>query len=104
MQLLDLIAAEPALGAPVSDRPGRLDIAAQVVRAVTVEGARTLDDVIDRRLVLGTLGGVTADEVRRVAAVVAPVMGWVDDGRAEAEAEIGRRRALEARWHATRST
>ncbi len=102
-RLLDLIAAEPALGAPVSDRPGRHDVAAQVVHAIAVEGARTLADVIDRRLVLGTLGGVTDDEVRRVAVIAASVLGWAHDGRAEAEAEVGRRRALEDRWRPTRA-
>lgn len=85
--VLDLVAAEPSLAARVSDRPGRLDIAAQVVYAVTHESALRIGDVIDRRLVLGTLGGVTAHEVARVADLMAPLLGWDDTRRA---AEIDR--------------
>ena len=55
-RILDLVERDPTLGRRLSDRPGRWDIAAQAVFAVTDEAARTLSDVIDRRLVLGTLG------------------------------------------------
>lgn len=92
--LLDLVAAEPALGRRVSERDGRLDIAAQVVHAVTEESARTVADVIDRRLVLGTLGGVTPGEVHAVAALMAPLLGW-DEARVAREE--GRYAALTAR-------
>ena len=44
------------------------------------ESACTVTDVIDRRLVLGTLGGVTPDEIATVAAIAAPLLGW-DHGR-----------------------
>lgn len=82
--VLDLVAADPALGRRVSARPGRLDIGAQVVHAVTAESARTLADIVCRRLVLGTLGGVTPGELRVVAGLAAPLLGW-DGGRVEAE-------------------
>jgi glycerol-3-phosphate dehydrogenase len=96
-RVLDLVAADPALAAPLSARPGRLDIAAQAVFAVADEQARTLADVTDRRLVLGTLGPLTDDELAAVAGVVAPLLGW-DAGRRAEEIERGRarRRAVEA--------
>ena len=87
------------LAQPVSDRPERLDIAAQAVFAVTDEGARTLSDVLDRRLVIGTLGTVSRLEVERVAVVVAPVLGWsVEQTSAAVESELARRAAIVARW------
>lgn len=82
--VLDLVAADPALGRRLSGRSGRLDIAAQVVHAVVQESARTAADVIDRRLVLGTLGGVTPAEVREVVTIMAPLLAW-DAGRAARE-------------------
>jgi glycerol-3-phosphate dehydrogenase len=83
-RVLDLVAADPRLGRALSTRPGRFDVAAQVVHGVTAEAARTLDDLVDRRLVLGTLGPPTRDELEEVAAVAAPLLGW--DGTAAARA------------------
>ena len=83
-EILDLVAADDALARRISARAGRLDIAAQVVHAVAAESACTVTDVIDRRLVLGTLGGVTPDEVSTVAAIMAPLLGW-DAARRAAE-------------------
>jgi glycerol-3-phosphate dehydrogenase len=69
---------------------------------VTHEGARTLSDVIDRRLVLGTLGAVSRDEVERVAMLIAGPLGWsVESTTAAVEAELGRRAAVAARWRRT---
>jgi glycerol-3-phosphate dehydrogenase len=102
LDILDLVTADPRLGVRLSDRPGRLDIAAQAVFAVTHEGACTLSDVLDRRLVLGTLGSVTRDEVERVAAIVAAPLGWTAEASAAAvESEIARRAALTAGWRRT---
>jgi glycerol-3-phosphate dehydrogenase len=95
-EIFDLVAADPSLAARLSPRPGRLDIAAQAVYAVTNESARTLGDVLDRRLVLGTLGALTGGEIEATASVVAPLLGG--DAGALAGAEIERRRAIEARW------
>ena len=67
--------------------------------AVTHEGACTLADVLDRRLVLGTLGKVSRDEVEHVAAVVAGPFGWsVEATAAAVDAEVARRAAIVARW------
>ncbi len=100
-RILDLVEREPRLGARLSDDPGRHDIAAQAVFAVTEESACTLADVIDRRLALGTLGRVHRVEVERVAVAVAPALGWsLDEAQAAAEAELARRAAVEAHWRA----
>jgi glycerol-3-phosphate dehydrogenase len=95
--VIDLAADDPGLAAPVSTRPGCDDIAAQVVLAVTDEDARTLSDIVDRRLILGTLGRVTLDELERVARVAGPLLGWADPGLAAA-AEFERREERRARW------
>jgi glycerol-3-phosphate dehydrogenase len=84
------------MGVRVSSRPGVLDIGAQVVWAVLAEGAVTLPDVIDRRLVIGTLGGITRGEVDRVARIAAPL--WGQDPTELTAAEWGRRMALRALW------
>jgi glycerol-3-phosphate dehydrogenase len=100
-RVLDLVAREPALAERISQRPGRLDISAQAVVAVTDEGARTLSDVLDRRLVIGTLGPVELDEIERVGAVIGPLLGW-DAGRIadEASTEHQRRIARRSIWRA----
>lgn len=98
-KVLDLVEAQPTLGRRISERPGVLDIAAQAVVAVTDESARTLSDVIDRRLVLGTLGQITRDELERVAVVVGPLLGWsVEQTAAAVDAELARRAAVVAGW------
>lgn len=100
VDVMDLAAADPALAEPLSTHPDRLDVAAQVVHAVTAEAAHTLADVIDRRLVLGTLGRVTLDEIAAVARVAGPWWGWSGE-RTEDEIsrEVDRRRQIEARWN-----
>lgn len=82
--VLELAATDPALARRADDGPGRLDILAQAVYAVTAEGALTLADVLHRRLVIGTLGRVGTDAARRVADAVAPLLGW-DATRIDAE-------------------
>ena len=99
VRVLDLVERDPRLGQRLSNRSERLDIAAQAVFAVTHESACTLADVIDRRLVLGTLGQVARTEVERVAVAVAPVLGWsVEQTAAAVDAELARRAAIVARW------
>lgn len=103
-RLFDLVERDGRLAQRISDRPGRLDIAAQVVFAVTDEAACTIGDVVDRRLVLGTLGRVGRAEVERVAMLMAPLRGWsIEETTAAVEAELGRRAAVELRWRGTTS-
>jgi glycerol-3-phosphate dehydrogenase len=97
--VLELVAADRRLGHRVSERAGRWDIGAQVAHAVVAESARTLADIVDRRLVLGTLGPVTRAELERVAEVAAPLLGWDDAvARAAVDAELERRAAIRRRW------
>jgi glycerol-3-phosphate dehydrogenase len=97
--VVELVERDNSLGRRLSDRPERLDIAAQVVYAVTDELACTLADVLDRRLVLGTLGRVSEAEITAVAATMAPLVGWSDEEtRAAVRRELDRRAAIEAYW------
>ena len=96
-QVLDLVERNPALGERLTTEHDCLDIAAQVVVAVVHEGARTLGDVIDRRLVLGTLGSVSPGTIERIALLAGPCWGWdTERSRAEASAEGERRRYTSA--------
>ena len=98
-RVLDLVERAPQLARRLSDDPQRLDIAAQAVYAVIEESACTLADLLDRRLVLGTLGRVSRLEVARVAEAVAPVFGWsVEHTAAAVDAELSRRAAIETHW------
>lgn len=96
-RLGDMIAAEPALGKRLSDSTD--DVAAQVVFAVIAEGARTLSDIVDRRLVLGTLGRVGVETLESIAAIAAPFLGWSpEECAAQARRESERRSALSHGW------
>jgi len=97
--IIGLIGADRQLGARLTEEHGCLDVLAQAVYAVTHEGARTLSDVLDRRLVVGTLGPVSRATIGRVADTMGPLLGW-DEVRccAEADAEFARRSALEQIW------
>ncbi len=73
------------------------EITAQVVFAVTHEGARTLSDIVDRRLILGTIGRVSADALHTVAGVAGPLLGWdTQRQRDEVAVEADRRATLAA--------
>jgi glycerol-3-phosphate dehydrogenase len=84
-ELLALIAARPELAQPL---PGIDDyLQAEVVYAVSHEGARHLDDVLARRTRASIEAwdrGVSAAPV--VAELLAPVLGW-DDGHRATEVE-----------------
>jgi glycerol-3-phosphate dehydrogenase len=76
-EVLELVAADPALGEPVTGAPDHLR--AEIVYAASHEGARHLDDVLARRtrISIETFDrglGAVAD----VARLVAPVLGWSD--------------------------
>jgi glycerol-3-phosphate dehydrogenase len=98
-RIYDLVERDVALAQRLSMRDGCWDIAAQAVFAVTDESALTLADVLDRRLVLGTLGRVTAAEVEAVARLIGPLLGWSEGSTlAAAETEVARRAAIEHHW------
>ncbi|CCG04936.1 glycerol-3-phosphate dehydrogenase/oxidase [Blastococcus saxobsidens] len=81
--VLDLARDDPALGRPLTGAPGYL--AAEVVHAVTAEGALHIDDVLTRRTRVSIETphrGV--DSAPEVAALMARVLGW-DEERAARE-------------------
>jgi glycerol-3-phosphate dehydrogenase len=83
--LLDLVLARPELGVPLAGTEDYL--AAEVVYAVTHEGARHLDDVLTRRtrISIETFDrGVTAAPV--AAGLMAAELGW-DEARTAAEVD-----------------
>jgi glycerol-3-phosphate dehydrogenase len=98
-QLFELVRSAPSLGARISQRAGCYDIGAQVIFGITVEGACTLSDLLDRRLVIGTLGPVGVDEIEVVAQLAGPLWGWdVSRTATEVAEELARRAARRALW------
>lgn len=75
-RILDLVAQNPHLAQRLDPHGDCLDIAAQVVYAITEEAAVNLADVIDRRIVLGTLGAVSSEAVHNTAEIMADISGW----------------------------
>ncbi|WP_158579924.1 FAD-dependent oxidoreductase [Geodermatophilus marinus] len=79
VEVLDLVRDDPTLGRPLPGAPGVL--AAEVVHAVTAEGALDLRDVLLRR---ARMPRPTAAAARAAAALAAGPLGW-DDGRVARE-------------------
>jgi glycerol-3-phosphate dehydrogenase len=79
IELLALAGTEPPLHRALDD--SRTVLAAEVVFAIREEMARTLADIVHRRLMIG----LTADQGRplyeMVAAVAASELGWTDEER-----------------------
>jgi glycerol-3-phosphate dehydrogenase len=94
-EVLDLIDADPELGKPLDSAPEYLK--AEVVYAASHEGAQHLEDILTRRtrisIEVPDRGEAAAEEV---AQLVAPILGWDDQHRAE-EIEHYRLRVLAER-------
>lgn len=80
-RILDLVATYPELARRLDPQGDGLDIAAQVVYAVAEEAAVDVADVLDRRIVLGTLGHVSPTVVRTTANIMAEAAGWSGEHR-----------------------
>ncbi|MGE3287273.1 MAG: glycerol-3-phosphate dehydrogenase/oxidase [Pseudonocardia sp.] len=94
-EVLALVAEDPTLGAELGGAPDHLR--AEVVYAVTHEGARHVEDVLARRtrISIETFDrGVRA--CREVAQLMAPVLGWSDE-QVEREVEHYRKRVAAER-------
>lgn len=95
-KIVELVSDDPELARPIA---GSGDVEAQVIVAVVDEAARTLADIIDRRLVLGTVSRVPEAAIVRIAHIAAPLLGWNDSRRdQEVRAELDRRAALDSHW------
>ncbi len=75
--VLALSGREQGLAQQIS--PASPDIYAQVVYAVREEGARTLQDVVLRRMHLGMTGTRGGDRIAGVANVAARELGWTNE-------------------------
>ncbi|NUL46894.1 glycerol-3-phosphate dehydrogenase/oxidase [Cellulosimicrobium funkei] len=94
-EVIALAVAEPELAEELPGLPGHL--AAEAVHAVTHEGARSVQDVLARRIrAVFEADDAGAAAAESVARRVAPLLGW-DAGRASAEAERYRRWTLAQR-------
>jgi glycerol-3-phosphate dehydrogenase len=83
--VLAIVEGDRSLLAPVS--PQHPDILAQVVYAVQAEGARTLGDVLLRRLTVGMSATRGREGAEAVAALLARMLSWdADRMRRELEA------------------
>lgn len=88
LDILRLIEDEPALAEPLAPQSGAL--AAEVVFAFRAEMARTLEDVLARRTMVGLGSRVGLDVVEGAARAARRWLGW-DDDRARREVEAYRR-------------
>ena len=77
--VLEIARTEPSLRAPIS--PDSRDIYAQVLFSVRDEGAKTLSDIVLRRMHLGISAGRGGQQAEKIAALVGKELGWSDDER-----------------------
>ncbi|MEV4901889.1 glycerol-3-phosphate dehydrogenase/oxidase [Citricoccus sp. NPDC055426] len=94
-EVIAMAVAEPELAEDLPGLPGHL--AAEAVHAVTHEGARSVQDVLARRIrAVFEADDAGAAAAEAVARLVAPLIGW-DAERASAEAERYRQWTLAQR-------
>jgi glycerol-3-phosphate dehydrogenase len=92
--VLDLVRTDPALGRPLAGAPDHL--AAEVVHAVTAEGALHLDDVLTRRTRISIeTAHRGVDSAGAVAGLMAGVLGWDAERTAREVEHYGARVAAE---------
>jgi len=79
----------PELLTPLSNETHTIGV--QVIYSIRTEMARTLDDVVQRRTGLGTLGHPGHDTLMRIAAICREELGWDDNETARQIAEAEKR-------------
>lgn len=75
--VLELARREPSLRASIS--PDSRDLYAQVLFGLREEGAKTLSDIVLRRMHLGISAGRGNQQAEKIAALVGKELGWSDD-------------------------
>jgi glycerol-3-phosphate dehydrogenase len=76
-RVLELIVEDPALAETIS--PESRDIYAQVAYSIREEGARSLSDIILRRMHIGTTGSRGIHQAHTIAAIAARELQWNED-------------------------
>ncbi|GIX43297.1 MAG: glycerol-3-phosphate dehydrogenase [Leptospiraceae bacterium] len=76
IEILKIIKDNPSLSNPVSELHPEKDVLAQVVFAIQYEGARTLDDVVRRRIGYGTYGIPDKKDLEKIAKLMAKYLKW----------------------------
>jgi glycerol-3-phosphate dehydrogenase len=76
-QVLGLAATDPVLGESISPESG--DIYAQVLYSVMEEGARTLSDIVLRRMHLGISASRGLKQVEKIADIAGRELTWNED-------------------------
>jgi glycerol-3-phosphate dehydrogenase len=77
--VLGLAAGDPVLGEPISSESS--DIYAQVLYSVMEEGARTLSDIVLRRMHLGMTASRGLKQAEKIADKAGRELKWSDDER-----------------------
>jgi glycerol-3-phosphate dehydrogenase len=78
-KVLELAATDPVLGGSIS--PECRDIYAQVLYSVIEEGARTLSDIVLRRMHLGITASRGLNQAEKIADIAGRELRWSDDER-----------------------
>jgi glycerol-3-phosphate dehydrogenase len=94
--ILELMKADSSLKAPISEESP--DTYAQLLFSVREEGARTLSDIILRRMHLGMTASRGAAQVETVASLVAMELKWNDEEQRVQVAEFRTALAKDKEW------
>ncbi len=78
-RVLGLAKGDPVLGEPISTESS--DIYAQVLYSVMEEGARTLSDIVLRRMHLGISASRGRKQAEKIARIAGSELNWSDDER-----------------------
>ena len=73
-RVLELVDMDPSMGETIS--PESRDIYAQVVYSTMVEGAKTLSDIVLRRMYLGMTGMRGRKQAEKIAEVAGKELKW----------------------------
>jgi glycerol-3-phosphate dehydrogenase len=85
-RVLGLAATDPVLGGSIS--PESSDIYAQVLYSVMEEGARTLSDIVLRRMHLGITASRGLKQAEKIADIAGQMLKWNEDERRHHIAEF----------------
>ncbi len=85
-QVLEFVKSDPALGEQISSESH--DLYSQVLYSITEEGARTLSDIVLRRMNLGTTPKRGLDQVERIAELAAKELHWSEEEKQQRIAEF----------------